>query len=122
MAPRLSWSACQTLARLEPDGEVAANSARRAGLFAERMERGAAKLDDHRVGCLDRELLVGHANQRLAQAGLFWLLVAGAGDVRVAECLPGLVQVNAESGECPGRRGVGIAKGGEQQMMRTDRL
>ena len=54
--------------------------------------------------------------------GLFWLLVAGAGDVGVAECLPGLVQVNAESGEGPGRGGIGIAKGGEQQMVRADRL
>lgn len=94
-------------------GEVTANGARRVGLVAERMEHGAAKVDDHRVGRLDRELLIGHADQHLAPAGLFWQLVAGAGDVRVAECLPGLVQVNAQSGECPSRRGVGIAKGGE---------
>ena len=104
------------------DGEVTANGASGAGLFAERLERGAAEVDDHRVGCLDRELLVGHADQHLAPAGLFWLLVAGAGDVGVAECLPGLVQVNAESGEGPGRGGIGIAQGGEQQMVRADRL
>ena len=90
------------------DGEVTANRARRAGLVAERIERGAAEVDDHRVGCLDRELLAGHADQHLAR-GLFWLLVAGAGDVGVAECLPGLVQVDAESGEGPGRGGIGVA-------------
>ncbi len=86
------------------------------------MECGAAEVNDHRVGCLDRELLVGYADQHLAPAGLFWLLVAGAGDVGVAEGRPGLIEVNAESGECPGRGGIGVAKGGKQQMMRADRL
>ena len=82
----------------------------------------AAEIDDHRVIGLDRELLVGHPDEHLAQAGLFWLLVAGAGDVGVAECLPGPVQVNAESGEGPGRGGIGVGEGGEQQMVRADRL
>jgi hypothetical protein len=104
------------------DGEVTANGARRAGFFAERIERGAAEVDDHRVGGLDRELLARHADQHLAPARLFWLLVAGAGDVGGTECLSGLVQVNAESGEGPGRGGIGIAEGGEQQMVRADRL
>src|SRR5580693_2315985 len=94
------------------DGEVTADGVRRVGLVAERMERAAAEVYNHRIGCLDRELLVGHADQHLASAGLFWLLVAGAGDVGVAERLPGLVQVDAESGEGPGRGGIGIAEGG----------
>ena len=103
-------------------GEITANDASRAGLFAERIERGSAEADDHRIGGLDRDLLVRHPDQHLAPAGLFWLLVAGAGDVGGAEGFSCLVQVNAESGEGPGRGGIGIAQGGEQQVVRADRL
>ena len=57
-----------------------------------------------------------------APAYFLGLLVAGAGDVGGAEGRFGLVQVNAESREGPGRGGIGVAQGGEQQMVRADRL
>ena len=51
-------------------GQVAADGAGRAGLVTQRVERGPAGRDDHRVGCLDGEPLAGHLDDHLAAAGL----------------------------------------------------
>src|SRR5215470_5657216 len=72
-------------------GQVTADGAGRAGLVAQRVERGPAGLGDHRIGCLDGEPFAGHVDDHLAAAGLFGRLVAGAGDVRAAERLLGPV-------------------------------
>ncbi len=92
------------------------------GLVAQRNERGLAGLDDHRVGCLEGQAFAGHMNQHLAAAGVLWRLVAGTGDVRAAQRLPGLVEVHAQGRQGTGGGGVGIGERGEQQVVRADRL
>ena len=85
------------------------------------MECGPAGLGDHRVGCLYGEPLVGHLDDHLAAARLFGRLVAGAGNVRAAERLLGLIQVDAEGYQGPGGGRVGVGEGGEQQVVGADR-
>ena len=63
----------------------------------------------------------GHLEGHLAAAGLLGRFVAGAGDVRGAQQLPGLVEVDAEAGQRPRGGGVGVGQRGQQQVVRADR-
>src|SRR5258708_22302678 len=59
------------------DRQVTADGVSRLGLVSKRIEHGPAQANDHRVGCLDRELPVGYADQHLAPAGFLCRLIAG---------------------------------------------
>src|ERR1700733_15719311 len=101
---------------------VAADFAGGDGLVAERAERGLGRRQEQRVGSLNRDLVLGDADDHVAAACLFWLLVGGARDLSGAQRLLGLVEVHAKVLQRPGGGGLGVGERGEQQVMRPDGL
>src|SRR5215472_6604921 len=102
--------------------QVAWYRAVRAGLISQRIARGVARGDGRLVGCFDDDPIPGQADNHLPSAGLLGRFVGGASDIHRPEGLPGPLEVDAESRERTGGGGVGVGEGGEQQVVRPNRL
>jgi len=98
----------------------------RSGALVHGRQGGLPRRHQHRVDDDDGEGLVGDLEGHLAAAGLLRRLVAGAGDVRRAEQVPCLVEVDAEARQLRERlrtgRGMGTLIGRSPAMEKIYRI
>jgi len=97
--------------------QIAADRVRLTGLFAERLNRGAAEVEEYLVGRFDREPVLGNADEHLPAACFFLGLVAGSAHIGSTQRLFRAVQVDTEGCKRAGGGGVGIGQSGEEQVV-----